>query len=56
MHHAGKYGVTKDPDRYRCLTLEEMLDKGMTTDARGYWMTGITYAGPESSSAEPCTA
>ena len=56
MHHAGKYGVTKGPDRYRCLTLEEMLDKGMTTDARGYWMTGITYMGPGSSSDEPYTA
>lgn len=56
MHRVGKHGVTAGPDRRRCLTPVEMLDKGMTTDARGYWMTGITYTGPESSSAEPRTA
>lgn len=56
MHHAGKHGVTKGPDRYRCLTLEEMLGKGMTTDARGYWTTGKRWDGPNHSAGENLAA
>lgn len=40
MHRVGGHGVTDGPDRRRCLTPEEMLDKGMTHNTRGRWSTG----------------
>ena len=56
MHRVGKHGVTAGPDRRRCLTLEEMLGKGMTTDARGYWTTGKRWDGPNRSAGENLAA
>jgi gp42 len=40
MHRVGRHGVTAGPSRRRCLTPEEMLDKGMTRNTRGRWATG----------------
>lgn len=40
MHCAGRHGVTDGPRRRRCLTPDEMLDKGMTQNCRGHWTTG----------------
>lgn len=39
MHRVGRHGVTAGPDRRRCLTPEEMLDKGMTRNTHGRWAT-----------------
>ena len=40
MHRVGRYDTTAGPDRRRCLTTEEMGDKGMTLNKRGQWTTG----------------
>lgn len=56
MHRVGKHGITDGPDRRRCLTPDEMLNKGMTRDARGYWTTGERWDGPESSRGENLAA
>lgn len=47
MHRVGRHGVTDGPDRRRCLTSEEMLDKGMTRNTRGHWTTGGHWGGRE---------
>lgn len=46
MHRVGKHGVTAGPDRRRCLTATEMLDKGMTKNGRGYWTSGAADWNP----------
>jgi hypothetical protein len=40
MHRTGKYSVRQGPSRRRCLTPEEMDDKGMRRSARGVWASG----------------
>lgn len=40
MHRVGRHDVTNGPGRRRCLTPDEMLDKGMTKNVRGHWTTG----------------
>jgi hypothetical protein len=47
MHRVGKHSVTGGPARRRCLTPDEMLDKGMTRSARGRWTTGGNWGGPD---------
>lgn len=37
MHRVGLHHVSIGPDRRRCLTVAEMLDKGMTQDSGGVW-------------------
>ena len=44
MHRAGRHGSTDDPRR--CLSPEEMLDKGMTRNSNGRWTTGRGATGP----------
>jgi hypothetical protein len=34
MHRTGKHGVDR-----RCMTVEEMIDKGMSLNASGFWIT-----------------
>ena len=47
MHRTGRHGTTTGPDRRRCLTEAEMLNKGMIRDERGRWKsTAETYTGP----------
>ena len=51
MHRRGDCGVKTGPDRRRCLTADEMLDKGMARNARGHWKsTNDPWTGP---TAEP---
>ena len=46
-HRRGEPGVKTGPNRRRCLTETEMLDKGMIRDERGRWKsTAETYTGP----------
>lgn len=40
MHRTGKHHLSSGPDRRRCLTRDEMRDKGMARNARGQWTTG----------------
>ena len=40
MHRVGQHGVKEGPDRRRCLTVDEMLTKGMTRNHHGYWTQG----------------
>lgn len=40
MHRTGDHAVTKGPDRRRCLSVEEMTEKGMARNDRGQWTTG----------------
>jgi hypothetical protein len=40
MHRVGEHGVTTGPERRRCLTPAEMVERGMKRDDRGYWTTG----------------
>ena len=40
MHRTGKHGLREGSDRRRCLTPDEMREKGMTQNARGQWTTG----------------
>ena len=40
MHRVGDHGAIDGPNKRRCLTPEEMLDKGMTRNTRGRWTTG----------------
>lgn len=42
MHRTGKHHLSTGPDRRRCLTVDEMLVKGMTRNARGHWTTGAS--------------
>ena len=34
MHRTGKHGVDR-----RCMTVEEMMAKGMSLNATGFWIT-----------------
>lgn len=38
-HRVGDHSVSFGPDRRRCLTVAEMLAKGMARNKRGHWMT-----------------
>lgn len=49
MHRRGDHGITTGPNRRRCLTTDEMLDRGMTQDSHGRWTTGRAYTGPSES-------
>lgn len=40
MHRTGRHDTSTGPNRRRCLSIEEMETKGMTTNARGHWTTG----------------
>lgn len=40
MHRSGVHGASRGPDRRRCLTSDEMLDKGMRRNRLGHWSTG----------------
>ena len=40
MHRVGDHAVFEGPDRRRCLTADEMTEKGMTQNDRGVWTTG----------------
>lgn len=40
MHRVGQHGVKEGPDRRRCLTVDEMLAKGMTSNRHGYRTQG----------------
>lgn len=37
MHRTGKHDVVSGPDRRRCLTVEEMIEKGMSLGKDGLW-------------------
>ena len=39
-HRTGRHEVFEGPDRRRCLSVEEMLEKGMAQNKHGYWTTG----------------
>ena len=39
-HRVGDSAIWEGPKRRRCLTPEEMRDKGMATNARGWWTNG----------------
>lgn len=52
MHRVGSYGdpiyekgriVGYTPCERRCLSVEEMQQKGMVLNERGHWTTGITF-------------
>lgn len=45
-HRVGRHGVTDGPERRRCRTPGEMLDKGMTLNTKGHWTTGGRWEGP----------
>lgn len=38
MHRVGKHHISTGPDRRRCLSVDEMLAKGMTQNAHGVWL------------------
>lgn len=40
MHRVGDHAVFEGPDRRRCLTADEMTEKGMARNDRGHWTTG----------------
>lgn len=42
MHRTGEHHISVGPDRRRCLTEAEMLEKGMAKNGRGHWMTRPT--------------
>ena len=47
MHRRGDHGIKTGPDRRRCLTADEMLDKGMARNVRGHWKsTDDPWTGP----------
>lgn len=39
MHRVGDHATFEGPDRRRCLTVDEMADKGMGRNSRGHWTT-----------------
>lgn len=41
-HRVGDHATFTGPDRRRCLTPDEMRDKGMAQNARGQWTNGGT--------------
>ena len=41
-HRTGKHHLSTGPDRRRCLSTDEMAEKGMTQNARGVWGSGGT--------------
>jgi hypothetical protein len=41
-HRVGDSAIYSGPDRRRCLTPDEMREKGMTQNARGVWTNGGT--------------
>lgn len=41
-HRVGDHTVSTGPDRRRCLTAAEMLDKGMAQNSRDQWTNGGT--------------
>ena len=43
MHRVGKHDVSEGPDRRRCLTPDEMREKGMTQNKHGHWTSGGTF-------------
>jgi hypothetical protein len=43
MHRTGDHGVFEGPERRRCLTPDEMREKGMAQNARGHWTTGRAF-------------
>lgn len=47
MHRVGRHGVTDGPSRRRCLTPDEMRDKGMSRSRLGHWTTGRRWSGPD---------
>ena len=40
MHRVGDHAVFEGPDRRRCLSVDEMAEKGMARNDRGQWTTG----------------
>ncbi|AID18003.1 hypothetical protein ACQ24_gp05 [Propionibacterium phage Pacnes 2012-15] len=42
MHRVGDHGVKEGTNRRRCLTVDEMLTKGMQRNKLGYWTSGGT--------------
>jgi len=40
MHRTGDHALDAGPARRRCLTIAEMLDRGMVLNGAGYWMRG----------------
>lgn len=40
MHRTGDHAINEGPDRRRCLTADEMTEKGMTQNGRGQWTSG----------------
>lgn len=40
MHRTGDHAINEGPDRRRCLTVDEMVEKGMAQNDRGVWTTG----------------
>ena len=39
MHRVGDHAVFEGPDRRRCLSPEEMTEKGMSVNSRAHWTT-----------------
>jgi len=47
MHRVGKHGVKTGPDRRRCLTAAEMVERGLILDEdRSMWRLPGTWRGP----------
>jgi hypothetical protein len=44
MHRIGDHGIWEGPDRRRCLTAAEMIEKGMAQNDRGQWTSGKSSA------------
>lgn len=44
MHRTGDHAISEGPDRRRCLTVQEMAEKGMAPNERGVWTTGKAAA------------
>jgi len=40
MHRTGDHAIFEGTDRRRCLTADEMREKGMAQNDRGVWTTG----------------
>lgn len=43
-HRTGDHATSVGPDRRRCLTVDEMLEKGIARNRRGHWMTSAGSA------------
>jgi uncharacterized C2H2 Zn-finger protein len=38
-HRLGKHGIKEGPERRRCMSIEEIVARGMSKNAAGFWIT-----------------